>query len=134
MTNLHSYGDFGLYYEASDYSGNPDNTNSVVKPKKGYYLMVAHIRVKNGMKERKRFVLNGSNTVMIGEGERTCPPMIFDADTNASATSNFLIPGSALEIKIIFGLQENFKPTAMILTMGDFFAQPEEKTDVRILL
>jgi hypothetical protein len=126
------------YVDISDYhditGGNAEG--EVVKPKKGY-LMLAHIRIKNGMKQKAKFGMSEKgNTAIIGEGEKTFAPLIFDTESDGNATRD-LLPGSAIEIKILFAVPDSFKPTAIIFTLAQYMNQythPEENTDVRILL
>jgi hypothetical protein len=124
--------DFSDYHDITGGNGKEE----VIKPKKGY-LMVAHIRLKNGMKQKAKFGMNEKgNTAIIGEGERTFTPLIFDTESDGNATHD-LLPGSAIEIKILFAVPNDFKPTAMISTLAKYMNQyehPEKNTDIRILL
>jgi hypothetical protein len=124
--------DFSDYHDITGGNGKEE----VIKPKKGY-LLVAHIRLKNGMKQKAKFGMSEKgNTAIIGEGEKTFTPLIFDTESDGNATRD-LLPGSAIEVKILFAVPNDFKPTAMIFTLAKYMNQyehPEENTDIRILL
>jgi hypothetical protein len=126
------------YVDISDYHDTTggNGQEEVVKPKKGY-LMLVHLRIKNGMKQKAAFGMSEKgNTAIIGEGEKTFGPLIFDAECDGNAT-RALLPGSAIEMKVLFAVPDSFKPTAIIFTLAQYMNQythPEDNTDVRILL
>jgi hypothetical protein len=130
VTSNQPWADYSIYNPVADY----DNDTKIIKPRSKQTLMVAHFRLKNGMKNSASLWVaqHETHTAITDTSEGSYPPILYDFESTGPATRDIL-PGAALEFNVLFVLPERSTQKDIVFTLR-LVDKDAPKTDVRIAL
>ena len=113
-----------------------DSRSRLIKPAKGYKLVVLTVRVANGVKERRTLwtaISDEKIRTSIADTEGSShPPVAYDFKGGPVQTE-WLLPGAQLTFPVVFTLPETATPQDLVFTLKN--NQGDEKgIDVRVSL
>ena len=124
--------------EAYDYAGLTtfDRPNRVLRPSKGYTLIVLQCRATNAVKEKRTLwtaVSDERIRTALADGEGSShAPVLYDFE-GGPIQSKWLIPGAALNFGLVFSVPQGTRPKDLLFTLKN--NQTDEKgNDVRVSL
>jgi hypothetical protein len=124
--------------EPYDYAGRTsmDIKTRLIKPSKGYSLVVIQCRLANGVKERRTLWTAISdkriNTAIADTSGSSHPPVAYDFKGGPTQTE-WLLPGAQMTFAVVFSLPEGATPGDLVFTLKN--NQTEDKpVDVRVSL
>ena len=124
-------------YEAGESAERPDRETHVVKPGRGYRLVVVRVRGTNGTKAAEGFWTSVSdekihNAIADSEGG-SHRAIAYDYDGAPTITPQML-PGAQMSFNVLFSLPDDVKPKDLIFTLPMTTTMQTPGTDVRVSL